>query len=160
LPAAGLAEPSSLLSLSSPEDEESELDSSDDSPTALGLWYMQQTVILSDVLELLGNKGDIPFEDFFPIPSLFTTSSAHCTLRLAGLEDVDEEDSCEDASASARNTSLPLTGVAIGLACAAASVGTEVIVMVVVAPIARVLRASGGCILISSGGRSDCLSHW
>jgi len=121
---------------------------------------MQQTVVLSDVLDIWNNKGDIPFEDFFPIPSLFTTSSAHCTLRLAGLDDVDGEDSCEDASASARNTSLPLTGVAIGPACAAASVGTEVIVMVVVAPGARVLRASCGCIFMLSGGESDGTPHW
>jgi len=148
------------LSLSSPEDEESELDSSDDSPTALGLWYMQQTVIPSEVLDMVRTGRGIPLEDFLPIPSLFTTSSAHCTLRLAGLDDVDDEESCEDASASARNTSLPLTGVATGPACAAASVGTAVIVIVAVAPVARVLRASSGCIFIFSSGKICCSSHW
>jgi len=158
--AAGLAEPSSLLSLSSPQDEESELDSSDDSPTALGLWYMQQTVILSDVLDVEASSCDIPLEDFLPIPSLFTTSSAHCTLRLAGLDDEDDEESCEDDSASARNTSLPLAGVATGPASAAASVGPAVIVIVAVAPIARVLRASGGCTFMLSGGEMGRLSHW
>lgn len=84
--------PSESESASDEEDESSsEDDSSEDSPTWRGAWYMQQTSLyVLDSLDYVKDEVDkgsrvcIPLDRFRPSPSLSTTDSAHCTRWSVG----------------------------------------------------------------------------